>query len=566
MLGGSMPKPTDEQLEALEHFKSERPLKITAFAGAGKTTTLELLARSRAARGAYLAFNRSIAKEASERFPRSTDCRTTHSMAWQAVKAAHRFSSGKMNDPLYANQLAEVLELKGQRFGPKLRLSAVHQAHLLLRTLRNFSQSADEKISHDHVPQYGRLLGVSKEVLVEVRAWSVANSEMLWSRMTNHRDRLPLGHDGYLKLWALGRPKLGYQYILLDEAQDTNPVVLGVLADQLAQIVYVGDKHQQIYEWRGAVNAMAKINGCDETFLTQSFRFGPRIAEIASQVLKTLGESKPVRGNPAVASTVGANGRARAVLARTNATVILEILQAVANGLRPFVIGGTSDLKRLLSDVFELKNGKPATCPEFFGFENWTQVVEFSETEEGEDLRTFVQLVEQHGERKLWAAVSSAQEKEEASDIVLSTAHKAKGREWESVRLAPDFLSSRLNGVDPSAEAEVRIFYVAMTRAKQHLSVDPEMLATFASGGWKSRRPEPRSSLRSAPSTRRPWSDATPDATATNAQEPPASPRPTPSPIPIASANHGDLVVRPPPLPTPAPASKQGRPWWQFWG
>ena len=170
--------------------------------------------------------------------------------------------------------LQKFLSLKDQRFGPKLRLSAVHQAHLLLRTLRNFSQSADEKIGHDHVPQYGRLLGASKEVLAEVRAWSVANSEVLWSRMTNHRDRLPLGHDGYLKLWALGRPKLGYQYILLDEAQDTNPVVLGVLADQSAQIVYVGDKHQQIYEWRGAVNAMAKIKGCDETYLTQSFRFG----------------------------------------------------------------------------------------------------------------------------------------------------------------------------------------------------------------------------------------------------------------------------------------------------
>src|SRR5215472_3320898 len=114
--GGQMPQPTDEQLEALEHFKSGRPLKITAFAGAGKTTTLELLARSRRARGAYLAFNKSTAEEASQRFPGTTNCRTTHSMAWQAVKAAHRFSSGKMNDQLYPKQLAEVLELKDVRF------------------------------------------------------------------------------------------------------------------------------------------------------------------------------------------------------------------------------------------------------------------------------------------------------------------------------------------------------------------------------------------------------------------------------------------------------------------
>ena len=173
--------------------------------------------------------------------------------------------------------------------------------------------------------------------------------------------------------------------------------------------MYVGDKHQQIYEWRGAINAMEQIDGCDEAYLTQPFRFGTAIAEVASQVLRTLGEPRPVRGNPSVTSSIGANGRARTVLARTNATVILEVLEAMNAHLRPCVVGGTDDLKRLLSDVFELKKNKPGICPEFFGFENWEEVVAFSETEEGEDVRTFVQLAEQHGERKLWAAVSSAQ-------------------------------------------------------------------------------------------------------------------------------------------------------------
>ncbi len=262
--------------------------------------------------------------------------------------------------------------------------------------------------------------------------------------MTNHRDPIPLGHDGYLKLWALGNPKLGCDYILLDEAQDTNPVVLGVLSGQPAQIVYVGDRHQQIYEWRGAINAMEEIQGCEEAYLTQSFRFGPVIADAASQVLRTLGEDKPIRGINSLNSSVDSHGTARTVLARTNATVILEVLESMNAGLRPCVVGGTDDLKRLLSDVYELKSGKPGACPEFFGFQNWQEVIAFADTEEGEDLRTFVQLVEQHGEDKLWAAVVSAQKGEEDADIILSTAHKSKGREWESVRLAQDFLSSRV--------------------------------------------------------------------------------------------------------------------------
>src|SRR5258706_5762578 len=83
----------------------------------------------------------------------------------------------------------------------------------------------------------------------------------------------------------------------------------------------------------------------------------------------------PIRGNPAVSSIIAPNGAARAVLARTNATVMGEILNALSAGLTPSVIGGTRELKRMLSDVFELKQGKPGTSPEFFGFQNWSEVV-----------------------------------------------------------------------------------------------------------------------------------------------------------------------------------------------
>lgn len=478
--------PTPEQSTALDAFRSGRPLKISAFAGAGKTTTLTMLAQSRRDRGLYLAFNKSIATEAKEKFPKTVDCRTTHSIAWQAIKSSYRFSTGKMKDPLHPKQLAEMLELPDRLFASKVQLKGVHQAHLLLRTIRRFCQSDATAIQRDHVPQYGRLLGLKEDIVAEIQTWALSQANALWTRMTNHRDRIPLGHDGYLKLWALGTPMLGADYIMLDEAQDTNPVVLGVLRGQSSQIVYVGDRHQQIYEWRGAVNAMEKIANCTEVHLTQSFRFGQMIADAASLVLRTLGETHRIQGTPQIASKIGGDLRTRAILARTNVTVFSEILDVLSAGLKPHVIGGTDELKRLLSDVFELKDGRPGSCPEFFGFQKWTEVVEFSETEEGEDIRPFVQLVEQHGERRLWAAISNVNQAENRADVVISTAHKAKGREWDSVRLAPDFLSSRIKATDPDAEAEVRLFYVAMTRAQRYLSVDRTMLSTFISGSWKS--------------------------------------------------------------------------------
>jgi superfamily I DNA/RNA helicase len=114
-------------------------------------------------------------------------------------------------------------------------------------------------------------------------------------------------------------PVIAADYILLDEAQDTNPVVLDVLRKQPAQMIYVGDKYQQIYEWRGAVNAMERIKTDADTYLTMSFRFGPVIAQAASTLLAKLNETLPLKGNPAVNSRIGPV-TPRAILARTNAS------------------------------------------------------------------------------------------------------------------------------------------------------------------------------------------------------------------------------------------------------
>src|SRR6202012_871263 len=108
--------------------------------------------------------------------------------------------------------------------------------------------------------------------------------------------------DIYLKVWAQTEPRIAANFILFDEAQDSDGVMLSTLALQRhAQIIYVGDPYQQIYEWRGAVNAMAQIHA-PEFALTESFRFGPTCAALASRILALLGERTPVRGQDAIGS------------------------------------------------------------------------------------------------------------------------------------------------------------------------------------------------------------------------------------------------------------------------
>lgn len=97
----------------------------------------------------------------------------------------------------------------------------------------------------------------------------------------------------------------------------------------------------------------------------------------------------------------------------------------------------------------------------------------------------------------MWA-LNRTEDDEDDSDIIVSTAHKAKGREWSKVRLMDDFLKSQArrqnqaekheatDGHDP---AELRLFYVALTRAREEIEVAPNVLpliglspASYASG------------------------------------------------------------------------------------
>ena len=80
--------------------------------------------------------------------------------------------------------------------------------------------------------------------------------------------------------------------------------------------------------------------------------------------------------------------------------------------------------------------------------------------------------------------VHSSDQTEEESPLILSTIHRAKGLEWRVVfipMLCEDsFPSSRSIGNPDSFEEERRVFYVAITRAKDQLYlVSPSIKHTY---------------------------------------------------------------------------------------
>lgn len=469
---------TDEQANAVDLFKTSQSLKISAFAGTGKTSTLTAVAKSTQKSGLYLAFNKSVAAEASTKFPRSVDCRTMHSLAFRAVSSVYRENASKLTQSLHGNHVAKLLEIEEISVG-NITLKPRSLAFLTAKTVQRFCQSGDDELIVRHVPLSGKLQVLEPQHQAEFKEYVSKLAAHLWDRMRDPKSEVPLGHDGYLKLWSLSKPQLNYDFLLLDEAQDTNEAVLSVLRLQDSHLTLVGDRHQQIYEWRGAINAMASVETEAEAVLTQSFRFGDSVAEAATSILRILRETRTVIGNPTRDTRIAAAGRTGTILCRTNAGVVAVVIDALAEHRRPHVVGGVTDLIRMLEDVSKLKRSIPAECPEFFGFKDWPEVVDFTQSEEGESLRSFVKIVLANGELALIEKLGSVSREEEGADLIVSTGHKAKGREWDSVTLSSDF-EPRLNKDHPPKQVlnqeEARLLYVAATRARKLLVV-PSRLA-----------------------------------------------------------------------------------------
>ncbi len=107
-------------------------------------------------------------------------------------------------------------------------------------------------------------------------------------------------------------------------------------------------------------------------------------------------------------------------------------------------------------------------------FKNWDDVLDYVQNDDGgSDLRSLVNIIDSYGIAAVLKVCANATTEANA-DVVLSTAHKSKGREWDHVRIADDFMPSedREGGLSRS---EAMLMYVAVTRAK--LSLDCSALA-----------------------------------------------------------------------------------------
>jgi len=502
---------TPEQADAID---CDHPLIVVkAFAGTGKTTLLQGFAKRRShLRILYIVFNKAVQVEAAKKF-RGTfvKCVTSHSLAWPSV--GHKYKHKLVNNlkPYEVDKglsLESELEKTGSfivNWNNKLAFASI-----LIETLTKFLYSVDREITDKHLSDKYKIVekmmpGLKSQ---DVEHIIIAFTKMLWAKMIDEHDTsIGATHDMYLKVFQLSNPVLDYPWIVIDEAQDSNPVLMSILFKQSAKKVLVGDGHQQIYAWRKAKNALgfAVKSGGKEFYLTGSFRFGPNIARVANAILAIKGETHPVRGLGAM-DHVGniPEHENKTLLCRTNAGVFAHTAMALREAKSWWHVGGSEAYRfDQILDVYHLWNNdfsqiKDPFIRTFFDFNALKTYVE--EIEDAE-LKPRCKIVEEYGDsipeiidqinRKEGAASSM-----ENARISLSTAHRAKGLEWDHVALNDDFIElcelpdfSKLNPIEAKSvlkeiEEELNILYVAATRSKKVLQLNFDLYNYLKNTEW----------------------------------------------------------------------------------
>lgn len=419
-------KLSQEQEKALAG-QSDR-LVITALAGTGKSRLLaEFARRDPQRKWHYLAFNKSMAAEASQSMPGAT-CKTVHSLAYSAFGHPYEDQLGT------TVSLDTVLKESGApACGGKPLAIAV------LATVQRFISSSDHHLTKHHVPMLA-WAKVRENESLSLDMEQVANfAATWWASMVQHHGVAPMDLDGLVKLMQLSQhaPRVARNAsFLIDEAQDLTMCVRGWLDALPYRTVRAGDPFQSIYGWRmmGMAPPWVKA-GEEEHWLTGSWRFGPEVAELVNPLLSHLGASHGLVGlaGSTEISTVALGDEA--LLSRTRATLRSAVGDCWRQG----------------------KKVDPSWSP-------WLR------QEDQEDLLAIDVAEPLDGQGGVFAP----------GGVVAMTAHASKGGSFDAVRLLEDF-SWPPGSESADQQEEARVLYVALTRARKRMVLEESLLSSLGS-------------------------------------------------------------------------------------
>lgn len=483
-------KQTGEQQHAVELLRNNRVVKLEAGAGCTKTTTLTLMAEANQVESIYMAFNKKMAEEAATKFPKGwVKCQTTHSVAYLSGFGLDLQHKLKRPEGPYQNvcgtgsEIARYYKIRAEYFcdDDEKLMTAAGIGVAVKETVGRFESSADELIGPKHV-SFGPAKRLLNDLTFKRTGYEhtvLAYAAMLWKERINPKSKILATHDTYLKLYQLSKPDLSqYEILYLDEMQDSSDCVIDIVKRQLkSKIVVVGDDAQAIYGWRGAVSAMGKFEGVVGQ-LTTSFRFGPAVAAEARMVLSLKEDGgMDLKGWPEKQSDVydylpaELEFAPRCILYRTNAALIQDGVDYILRGRKVALEMDTKDYINMMNSVVALRYNdmKNVKHEEVVPYPSWKSLMEELE-HIGGDIARIARVVSEGQQEKVLKALANYK-KPTDPDLILTTAHKAKGREFEIVQLADDFpeVFDKKGEWIGLEDTEANLLYVGLTRAMRVL-------------------------------------------------------------------------------------------------
>jgi superfamily I DNA/RNA helicase len=458
---------------------------VLARAGSGKSTTIEEgVSRIPPKHKALLvAFNKPIAEELKARLAKrniqNAEASTCHSYGLRQCRSA--FGRGLRIDADKSYRLLDELRL-AQGWSAAARNALVRAAGLAKATLSESHEAIDVLIDNYQIDANGSVdLGDPQErddfvhrvsQLVEAAkndTSCVDFDDMVW---------FPVVHN--LKCWQ-------FDLVLVDETQDLNKCQVELILKACkphGRIIAVGDDRQSIYAFRGAdedaVSRLIERLDAKVLKLTVSYRCARSIVDTAREIVPDF---EPAPNAPDGIVERANYGRIEKdavpgdfVLSRTNAPLVRLCWHLIRAGKRATIkgrdIGGGL---RLL--VERAKKAGTKTVPELIAYaETWAQKERTRLLSRKPPRESAAQAVDDKVEciGALCADVPTIDQvlakiealfsdESDASRILLSSTHKAKGLEADRVWVLASTYRKR-----PGTQ-EDNLWYVATTRAKNHL-------------------------------------------------------------------------------------------------
>ena len=488
-------------------------LNLIARAGCGKTSTLKALVRHLAAEGlirrgpgwggVFLgAFNKPIAEELKTwlideqiTFDVAT-AGTMHSLGFRmwSREAQNVRVDGKKLDRLFDQRANGRVAFEPYRHFVIKAVGFAKQRALETPAPEDFDQIADH---------FGLLDDLDETLNLDL---AYGMCETLY-RTSLDECRRAVDYDDMILAPLIFRPRRAWKYdwVLIDEAQDTNParraLALSVLRPG-GRLVAVGDPAQAIYGFTGAdgdaMNLLRDQLDSAELPLNVTYRCPKRVVEQAQAIVPDIvAHQDAPEGETATISTLelldlAAAGRAPlshgdAILCRKTAPLASLAYALLRRGVGCMMEGrdvgqgllrlaarfNVKTLEALLRKVDEWRERETA---KWTAKERPDKVASVADVAEmlvviAESLqlagKTSVADLKTHVE----AMFGDTQSKDAPKVVTLATVHRSKGREWDRVFLLgrSAFMPSRWARKAWEIEQEQNLIYVALTRARREL-------------------------------------------------------------------------------------------------